>query len=106
MPVDVTEGDNWGHAMSKPEDRDAKKLGRPRTPVFIHPPFADSELDTFLNEKEVLEATGIKSPTTLRELWKRAAFPRPMRVSRGRRAWSMAEIIAWQMAKKRERAKR
>jgi predicted DNA-binding transcriptional regulator AlpA len=60
-------------------------------------------LDSFLNERETLVASGVRSRSTLRDMIIAGRFPSPVRVSRGRKAWSMLEVIAWQKDRLRER---
>jgi prophage regulatory protein len=60
-------------------------------------------VDRFLNEREALAASGIRSRSTLRSMIIEGLFPKPIRISRGRVAWSEAEIAAWQRARIQER---
>ena len=60
-------------------------------------------VDRFLNEREVRVASGIRSRSTLRSIIIEGLFPKPIRISRGRVAWSEAEIAAWQRARIQER---
>jgi prophage regulatory protein len=66
-------------------------------------PVADQLLDHFVNERAALAAAGVKSRSTLRSMIEEGRFPRPIRVSRGRVAWSAAEIAGWQKDRMRER---
>jgi predicted DNA-binding transcriptional regulator AlpA len=60
-------------------------------------------LDRFVNEPAAREAAGVKSRSTLKSMMEHGLFPKPVRVSRGRIAWSTAEIAAWQKARMQER---
>jgi predicted DNA-binding transcriptional regulator AlpA len=64
---------------------------------------ADQLLDQFVNEPAARAAAGVKSRSTLQSMIEEGLFPRPMRVSRGRVAWSAAEIAAWQKERMEER---
>ena len=64
---------------------------------------ADQPLDHFVNERAALAAAGVKSRSTLRSMIAEGLFPKPIRVSRGRVAWSEAEIASWQKARMKER---
>jgi len=60
-------------------------------------------LDCFVNEPVALTASGVKSRSTLRSMIKEGLFPKPIRVSPGRIAWSKAEIAAGQKDRIQER---
>jgi prophage regulatory protein len=60
-------------------------------------------LDHFVNEPAARAAAGVKSRSTLQSMIGEGLFPKPIRVSRGRVAWSASEIVAWQRARKQER---
>jgi prophage regulatory protein len=60
-------------------------------------------IDRFLNEREARAAAGFRSRSTLRQMIREGKFPRPVRISRGRIAWSATEIAAWQKARIEER---
>jgi predicted DNA-binding transcriptional regulator AlpA len=60
-------------------------------------------LDRLINEPLVRAAAGVKSRSTLRSMVEKGLFPRPIRVSPGRIAWSEAEIAAWQKERMEER---
>jgi prophage regulatory protein len=60
-------------------------------------------LDRFVHEPEACGAAGVKSRSTLRSMVQKGLFPKPIRVSPGRIAWSAAEIAAWQKARIQER---
>jgi prophage regulatory protein len=62
-----------------------------------------SAVDRFLSEREARAASGIRSRSTLRLMIIEGLFPRPIRISRGRVAWSEGEIAAWQRARIQER---
>jgi predicted DNA-binding transcriptional regulator AlpA len=62
-----------------------------------------SSVDRFLSEREARVASGIRSRSTLRSMIIEGLFPRPIHISRGRVAWSEAEIAAWQRARIQER---
>jgi prophage regulatory protein len=62
-----------------------------------------SAVDLFLGEPETRAASGIRSRSTLREMIREGRFPRPIRISPGRVAWSAAEIRAWQQERIQER---
>jgi prophage regulatory protein len=64
---------------------------------------ADKVLDRFVSEPAARAAAGVKSRSTLQSMIDEGRFPKPIRVSRGRIAWSEAEIAAWQRARMRER---
>jgi prophage regulatory protein len=64
---------------------------------------ADQLLDRFVNEPEARAAAGVKSRSTLQSMIAEGLFPKPVRVSRGRVAWSEAEIAAWQRERIKER---
>ena len=64
---------------------------------------SDPPLDRFVNEPVARAAAGVKSRSTLQSMIEEGLFPKPIRVSRGRVAWSEAEIAAWQQARMRER---
>jgi len=61
------------------------------------------QLDRFVNEPEARAAAGVKSRSTLQSMIKDGLFPKPIRVSPGRIAWSEAEIAAWQQDRIQER---
>ena len=64
---------------------------------------ADQLLDHFVNEPAARAAAGVKSRSTLQTMIEEGLFPKPIRVSRGRVAWSTAEIVEWQKARIQER---
>jgi predicted DNA-binding transcriptional regulator AlpA len=64
---------------------------------------ANQPLDRFVNEPVARAAAGVKSRSTLHSMIEEGLFPKPIRVSRGRIAWSAAEIAAWQKARMQER---
>ena len=64
---------------------------------------AEQSLDRFVNEPAARAAAGVKSRSTLQSMIDEGRFPKPIRVSRGRVAWSEAEIAAWQQARMSER---
>jgi predicted DNA-binding transcriptional regulator AlpA len=64
---------------------------------------ADQFLDRFVNEPSARAAAGVKSRSTLQSMIEEGLFPKPIRVSRGRVAWSAAEIAVWQQERLRER---
>jgi prophage regulatory protein len=66
-------------------------------------PVADRLLDRFVSEPAARAAAGVKSRSTLQSMIEEGRFPKPIRVSRGRVAWSEAEIAAWQQARMSER---
>jgi predicted DNA-binding transcriptional regulator AlpA len=51
--------------------------------------------DRFVQRTEVLQLTSIRSPSTLYDLIKTGQFPRPYKITRGRKAWSFLEIQTW-----------
>jgi len=61
------------------------------------------QLDRFVNEPEARVAAGVKSRSTLQSMIEDGLFPAPVRVSRGRIAWSAVEIAAWQRERKQAR---
>src|SRR5262249_30008989 len=63
----------------------------------------DQLLDRFVNEPSARAAAGVKSRSTLQSMIDDGLFPKPIRVSRGRIAWSATEIAAWQKARIQER---
>ena len=66
-------------------------------------PLIHASLDRFVNEPAARAAAGVKSRSTLQSMIEEGLFPRPIRVSRGRIAWSANEIAAWQNARIKER---
>jgi predicted DNA-binding transcriptional regulator AlpA len=64
---------------------------------------APNALDRFVNEPAARLAAGVKSRSTLKSMIDAGLFPKPIRVSRGRVAWSEAEIAAWQKSRIQER---
>jgi predicted DNA-binding transcriptional regulator AlpA len=64
---------------------------------------APNALDRFVNEPAARAAAGVKSRSTLQSMIEEGLFPKPIRVSRGRVAWSALEIAAWQQARMKER---
>ena len=62
-----------------------------------------ASLDHFVNEPTARAAAGVKSRSTLQSMIDDGLFPKPIRVSRGRIAWSANEIAAWQNARMKER---
>jgi len=60
-------------------------------------------LDRFVNEPAARLAAGVKSRSTLKSMIDAGLFPKPIRVSRGRVAFSASEIAAWQKARIQER---
>lgn len=63
----------------------------------------DGSLDRFVSEPVARAAAGVKSRSTLQSMIAEGLFPKPIRVSRGRVAWSSAEIAAWQIARMKAR---
>jgi predicted DNA-binding transcriptional regulator AlpA len=63
----------------------------------------DQILDRFVSEPVARAAAGVKSRSTLQSMIEDGLFPKPIRVSRGRIAWSESEIAAWQKARIQER---
>jgi len=49
----------------------------------------------FLREKEVIRRTSL-SRTTLWRRVKKKTFPKPIKLSSGRKAWIESEIVEWQ----------
>jgi len=74
-----------------------------RAPTPSDRAVADQPLDRFVSEPVARAAAGVKSRSTLRSMIDEGLFPKPIRVSRGRVAWSAAEIAAWQMTCKKAR---
>jgi predicted DNA-binding transcriptional regulator AlpA len=64
---------------------------------------ADQLLDRFVSEPAARAAAGVKSRSTLQSMIEEGRFPKPIRVSRGRVAFSAAEIAAWQKERMQER---
>ena len=53
-----------------------------------HGSVSDLSLDHFVSEPVARAAAGVKSRSTLQSMIRDGLFPRPIRVSRGRVAWS------------------
>ena len=68
-----------------------------------HSSLFDGPLDHFVGEPVARAAAGVKSRSTLQSMIAEGLFPKPMRVSRGRIAWSANEIAAWQTKRMEER---
>jgi len=51
--------------------------------------------DKMLPRSQVLLTLGVKSPSTLYELIRRAGFPPAYAISPGRKCWSSSEVQAW-----------
>ena len=66
-------------------------------------PSRDQILDRFVSEPVARAAAGVKSRSTLQSMIEDGLFPKPIRVSRGRIAWSESEIATWQKARIQER---
>ena len=64
---------------------------------------SDLPLDRFVSEPVARAAAGVKSRSTLQSMIEDGLFPKPIRVSRGRIAWSESEIATWQKARIQER---
>jgi predicted DNA-binding transcriptional regulator AlpA len=64
---------------------------------------SDIPFDRFVSEPVARAAAGVKSRSTLQLMVRSGLFPRPIRVSPGRVAWSSAEIACWQEARIKER---
>jgi prophage regulatory protein len=64
---------------------------------------SDIPLDRFVSEPVARAAAGVKSRSTLQSMIEDGRFPKPIRVSRGRIAFSEAEIANWQKARIQER---
>jgi len=60
---------------------------------------AAPQLDRFLTLDEVLSLTSMSQSTLHREIVA-SRFPAPIPISRQRKAWSLAEVAAWQRDKR------